>query len=158
MIDISLHKITKNYGFGDILKDISLDINKGEKIALIGENGSGKTTILKMINEIEKPTSGKISIRKNTSIGYLSQIPEIKDNNLKVKDLLYKSIDNIISIQQALKNYEEKMSRAQGKELEKLIIKYTNLQEKFISVGGYEISEKIGKIVKGFKIDRKSVV
>lgn len=153
MIDISLHKITKNYGFGDILKDISLDINKGEKIALIGENGCGKTTILKMVNAIEKPTSGTISIRKNASIGYLSQIPDQKDNNLKVKDLLYKSIDNILSMEQALKNYEEKMSRAQGRELEKLIIKYTNLQEEFISIGGYEISEKIGKIVKGFKIE-----
>ena len=106
-----------------------------------------------MVNAIEKPTSGTISIRKNASIGYLSQIPDQKDNNLKVKDLLYKSIDDILSIQQALKNYEEKMSRAQGRELEKLIIKYTNLQEEFISIGGYEISEKIGKIVKGFKIE-----
>lgn len=153
MIDISLNKVSKNYGFGDILKEVSLDINKGEIVSLIGENGSGKTTILKMINKIENPTSGIISIRKGANIGYLSQIPQTEEETIKVKDILYRSINNIIEKEQILKNYEKKMEKAQGKELEKIIAKYTNLQEEYIAEGGYEISEKIGKIVNGFKIE-----
>lgn len=153
MIDISLNKITINYGYGDILKDISLDINKGEIVSLIGDNGSGKTTILKLIMGIDSPTSGTIAIRKNATIGYLNQMANIENENCKVKDILYKSINNIINIENTLKNYEEKMTKANGKELEKIIIKYTNLQEQFINLGGYEINERIGKIVKGFKIE-----
>lgn len=153
MIDISLNKITINYGSKEVLKDISLDINKGEIVSLIGDNGSGKTTILKLIMGIERPTSGTIAIRKNTTIGYLNQMENIENEKCKVKDILYKSINNIINIENTLKNYEEKMTKINEKELEKLIIKYTNLQEQFINLGGYEINEKIGKIVKGFKIE-----
>ena len=98
MIDISLNKVTVNYGFGDILKNISLDINKGEIISLVGPNGSGKTTILKLIMGIEKFTSGNIFIRKDATIGYLSQISNIENETCKVKDILYKSINNIITI------------------------------------------------------------
>lgn len=153
MIDISLNKITMNYGFGDVLKDISLDINKGEIVSLIGANGSGKTTILKLIMGIEIPTSGTIAIRKNTTIGYLNQMSSIENENCNVKDILYKSINKIKNIENTLKNYEEKMAKVNGKELEKIIIKYTNLQEQFMNLGGYEINERIGKIVKGFKIE-----
>jgi len=153
MIDISLNKITINYGFGDVLKDIFLDINKGEIVSLIGANGSGKTTILKLIMGIERPTSGIIAIRKNATLGYLNQMASIENENCKVKDILYKSVDNLLNIEKTLQDYEEKMTRESGKELEKTIIKYTNLQEQFMNLGGYEINEKIGKIVNGFKIN-----
>ena len=97
MIDISLNKITVNYGFGDVLKDISLDINKGEIVSLIGANGSGKTTILKLIMGIEIPTSGTIAIRKNTTIGYLNQMASIENDNCNVKDIF--DIENVPSLQ-----------------------------------------------------------
>lgn len=153
MIDISLNKITINYGFGDILKDISLDINRGEIVSLIGENGVGKTTILKLIMGIEKPTSGTISIRKNVTIGYLRQLATNENKNSKVSDLLYENLGSIVTMEKLLKSYEEKLTKAKKNELEKLINKYTNLQDQFINLGGYEINERIGKIVKGFKIE-----
>ena len=87
MIDINLNKVCKSYGFDKVLNNIDLNINKGEKVALIGSNGCGKTTLLKVIAGIENINSGEISIRKNTSIGYLSQIPE--NNNIIVKDYIY---------------------------------------------------------------------
>ncbi len=152
MIDISLNKVTVNYGYKDVLKDISLEISKGEIVSLIGPNGSGKTTILKLIMGIEKPDTGAISIRKNATIGYLDQMINIEKEDYKVKDILYSSVKNIIDIENKLKNYEEKMTKTKGKKLEKIIVKYTNLQEKFMNLGGYEINEKIGKIVDGFNI------
>ncbi len=152
MIDISLNKITMNYGFGDILKEISLEIKHGDKVALIGANGCGKTTILKLIMKLEETPYGDISIRKNATIGYLGQIEQIQED-CKVEELLYKSVEPIVKLEKELKYYEEKMEKASLNELEKLIVKYTNVQEKFISLGGYEILSKISKIVHGFKIE-----
>ncbi len=153
MLDISLNNITVNYGFGDVLKNISLDINKGEIGSLIGPNGSGKSTILKLIMGLENPKQGTISIRKNATIGYLNQMANIERENCKVKEILYESLNEILEIKNKLKNYEAKMTNASNEELEKIIIKYTNLQDKFISMGGYELEEKIGKILNGFKIE-----
>mgnify|MGYP002626258318 CR=1 FL=1 len=122
MIDISLSNITVNYGFKDILKNISFDINKNEIISLIGSNGSGKTTLLNIISGVEKPTSGIVSIRKNTKIGYLTQMIDYK-YDMSVKDVLYNSLENIKEIESKMKKYEEKMLNLSGKELDKIIIK-----------------------------------
>ena len=151
MIDISINKVCKNYGFGNVLDNVSFDINTGEIISIVGENGSGKSTLLKVIAKEENPSSGIISIRKGASIGYLSQIADLSIND-KVKDILYRSLKNIFAIEERLKKYEEMMLDADDRNLEIIIKKYSDLQEKYISLGGYEQVEKVGKIVNGFKI------
>ena len=151
MIDISINKVCKSYGFGNILDNISFDINTGEIVSIVGDNGSGKSTLLKIIAKEENPSSGIVSIRKGASIGYLSQIADLSIND-KVKDILYRSVKDIFEIEERLKKYEEKMLDAGCKELDLIIKKYSELQEKYINLGGYELSEKIGKIVNGFKI------
>lgn len=154
MIDISLYNVSLDYGFGEILDKISLNIKYGEKVALIGDNGVGKSSIFKLITREETPTSGSISIRKNVTIGYLSQDIKLRTEDLKVKDILYQSIEELIHMRDKLKEYEDKMSLATPKNLDKLILKYTTLQDNFISLGGYEIDERVGKIIKGFKLER----
>ena len=151
MIDISINKVCKDFGFGNILDNISFDIKSGEIISIVGDNGSGKSTLLKLIAKEENPSSGIISIRKGASIGYLSQVADL-GLTIKVKDILYGSLKDIIEIKEKLDKYEEKMLDADDKNLEKIITKYSDLQEKYISLGGYEVDEKIGKIVNGFKI------
>jgi len=151
MIDISINKVCKDFGFGNILDNISFDIKSGEIISIVGDNGSGKSTLLKLIAKEENPSSGIISIRKGASIGYLSQVADL-GLTTKVKDILYGSLKDIIEIKEKLDKYEEKMLDADDKNLEKIITKYSDLQEKYISLGGYEVDEKIGKIVNGFKI------
>ncbi len=152
MIDINLNNISLNFGFGEILNNISLEIKHGEKICLVGDNGSGKSTVLKIIMGLEKPTSGSINLRRNISIGYLSQTTDINNQNMRVKDILYQSLDKILKMEKTLEDYENKMALANSNELNKLISKYTNLQEQFINSGGYEINSRIGKIVNGFNI------
>lgn len=152
MIEISVNKINKNYGFDPIFKNLSFDIKSGEKIAIIGDNGCGKTTLLNIIAGHENSNSGNISIRKNSKIGYLKQIPDVVDNNIIVKDILYQGLTEIITQKEKLNKYEELMQIETGKKLEKVISKYAQLQEIFINLGGYEIEAKVGRIVKAFKI------
>ena len=146
MIDINLSNISKNYGFNNVLNNINLIVNSGDKIALIGSNGSGKSTLLKLIAGIENKTSGEISIRKNIKIGYLSQIPENLDIN--VKDYIYESFNELINLENKLKLYEMKLLNNDIK----IINKYTKLQEEFINKGGYEYKTKISKVLAVFNI------
>ena len=93
MIDISLNKVNKSYGFDKVLNNIDLIVKKGEKVALIGSNGSGKSTILKIVGKVENVSSGEVSIRKGASIGLLSQVPVEID--IKVKDYIYDTFKNL---------------------------------------------------------------
>ena len=146
MIDINLSKVCKSYGFNNVLNNIDLTINFGDKVGLIGSNGSGKSTILKLITGIENVNSGTISVRKNTKIGYLSQIPEVCD--VKVIDYINSSFKEILNVKEQLEKYEQELINGNLK----TILKYTNLQEKFINMGGYEYDTKIKKILPAFEI------
>jgi len=153
MIEVCLNKIVKSYGFDRVLDEFSLEVKTNEIITLIGENGCGKSTILNIINGDESLNDGNVFLKKGSTIGYLKQEPEIRDNNVTVKDILYESETNILEISNKLKEYESKMSNATEKELNKLIIKYSDLQEKFINMGGYDIDIHINKIITGFKLN-----
>lgn len=146
MIDINISKVCKSFGFDLILNNIDITVQKGEKVGLIGTNGSGKSTILKIIAGQESIDSGSLSIRNNISIGYLSQIPEEKD--IIVKDYINIAFKEIIGLKEKLERYEDKLLT----EDYKVITKYMNLQEKFISLGGYEYETKIQKILPVFNI------
>lgn len=152
MIEISIHKIVKNYGFDNVLNEISFDIKKGEIISLIGENGSGKSTLLKLIAKEENPTSGDIAIRKGATVGYLKQIPGLDETSIGVEELLYKSVQSVIDMGEQLRKYELEMATSNELELNKLLKKYGVLQEKFLMVGGYEVHERVNRIINGFQI------
>ena len=154
MIEIELNNIKKNFGLKNILNGFSLEIKTGERVALIGQNGSGKSTILKIIAKQETIDEGTINIRKGATIGILNQIYENEKEDTLVKDFLYESFSNIIEIEQKLKNIEEKMSNEKNNDLlEKLIEQYGKIQGKYITLGGYETQEKFCKICSKFKID-----
>ena len=145
MIDINLNKVNKNYGTEKVLNNINMTINKGEKVSLIGSNGSGKTTILKLITKIEFPTEGEISIRKGAVVGYLSQTPE--ENDIKIKDYIYKAFESLLELKNKLENLEKNLT-----DDIKTIEKYLRVQEEFINKGGYEYQTKIDKILSAFEI------
>ncbi len=151
MIEISLNNIKKSFGFKNILDGINIEIKTGDRLAIIGENGCGKTTILNIISSIEKPDNGTIAIRKGAKIGYLNQQPETTYNNKIVKDILYESFKEILEYERKLKSYEEKMIKEP--ENINIINKYLSIQEKFMEIGGYEINTSIEKITHGLNIN-----
>lgn len=154
MIEIELNNIKKNYGLKNVLDGVDFEVKTGEKIALIGENGSGKSTILKIISGEENIDSGKINIRKNSEIGYLKQIYSKEKENVKVEEYLKRSFKKYFDIEKRLKQLENLMLD-QNQNMEELIKKYGKLQEEYIVLGGYELEEKFKKICSGFKFSKE---
>lgn len=154
MIEIGINKISKSFGFNKIFNNLSFEVKTGEKLALIGDNGCGKSTILNIIYGLENLDSGSISIRKNRKVGYLRQNTDYINNDILVKDILYSNVKEIMDMKFKLELLEKEMLEVNNKYLDKTIERYTKLQEKFINLGGYEIDTKIEKVVNGFNIDK----
>ncbi|RKD30510.1 ribosomal protection-like ABC-F family protein [Thermohalobacter berrensis] len=156
MIELSLNEIKKYYGANLVLENITFEAKTGEKIGIIGGNGTGKTTIFRIIAGIEEYDGGVLAIRKGASIGYLNQIPNYP-KDYKVIDVLKTAFKKVLSIREDMVKLEEKMSKANEDELNKIMKKYGELQNKFEHMGGYEIEEKLSKICSGFKFTDKFV-
>ena len=152
MIELSLSNIEKNFGFKKVLNGFNLELKTKERIALIGPNGSGKTTIFKIIIGEENINNGNISIRKDSTIGMLSQIPPIFKEETTVKEILLIGKTKVIEIEQKLRELENKMSTCKPNELNNLLKRYGILQEKFNNLNGYQLESDINKVCNGFKI------
>lgn len=152
MIELSLSNIEKNFGFKKVLNSFNLELKTKERIALIGPNGSGKTTIFKIIIGEENINNGNISIRKDSTIGMLSQIPPIFKEETTVKEILLIGKTKVIEIEQKLRELENKMSTCKPNELNNLLKRYGILQEKFNNLNGYQLESDVNKICNGFKI------
>lgn len=150
MIEIELNNIKKNYGLKNVLDGVSFEIKTGEKIALIGDNGSGKSTILKIISGEEKADSGKVNIRKEAEIGYLKQVYPNENDSIVVEEYLKRSFKKYFDMEKRLKELGVLMLD-ENQNIENLIKRYGRLQEEYITLGGYELEEKFKKICSGFK-------
>ena len=151
MLEIVLNNVSKSYGNKKILRNVNFEVKTNEKVALIGPNGCGKTTILRLIAKEENPTTGEVFTRKDCKIGILSQYPDESLNNDLVKDILHSAFKELNEMKKRLDQEEKNLSR--GENLEKTIVRYTKLQEEFIKKGGYEIDSKIDKLVAAFHIE-----
>ena len=146
----------KNYGLKNILDGFSLELKTGERVALIGQNGSGKSIILKIIAKQESIDSGIINIRNGAKIGILNQIYENEKEDISVEEFLYKSFEEILKVERKLNKLETQMStEVNADKLEKLINEYGRTQERFSLMGGYEIQERFNKICARFYINKE---
>ena len=154
---LSFLNISKYYGSDLILDHISFDINKGDKIALIGSNGEGKTTILKLILKEEDVTNNynenkisDISYLKNIKIGYLNQNLITSLDNTVIQECLlcYKEVFEIEEKMQAVLNQMQ-----QNKNNDELLEKYNNLIEYYKEIGGYSYLSDIKNYLARFNFD-----
>lgn len=154
MIEIGINKVSKNFGFKHVLKDFDLEIMTGDRIALVGRNGTGKSTVLNIISGEENPDSGTVSIRRGATIGMLKQIPPLYDSDTATRQVLIGAFSPILK----LKTQMEELEIALGTEtnLEKLntlMEKYSALQTNFIALNGYDMDENLNRMVNGFSLE-----
>lgn len=100
---LSVENISKSYGERVLFKDISFGINKDQKIAFIAKNGSGKTTIMNMINGFDEPDTGQVVIRKGIKMAFLSQNFNLQDE-LTIEESIFASDNEVL---QVIRNYEK---------------------------------------------------
>ncbi len=151
MLEIVLNNVSKSYGNKKVLRKVSFEVKTNERVALIGPNGCGKTTILRLIGKIEEPTTGEVFTRKGSKIGILSQYPDESLNPYLVKDIIHSSFQELNELKEKLDQEEKKLT--EGIDLEKTINRFSRLQEEFIKKGGYEIESKIDKLVAAFHVE-----
>ena len=152
MKDITLSAIKKSFGGYEVLQKVSFDLIRGEKVGLIGRNGSGKTTIFRLITGAEEPDSGAISIARNTTIGYIEQIPDYPEGT-EVIEVLKRSCQHIYDLRDELRVLEHRISGTKDKSAQvKLISKYDKFLMRFEYLEGYDIDVKLEKVCTGLKI------
>lgn len=93
----TIQNITKMLGGNTIFEELSLEIKTGDRLAIVGRNGTGKTTLFKLLAGIESPDEGSIHFKKGTSIGYLAQIPTYSEEvtGLDVLHFAFQSIGEL---------------------------------------------------------------
>jgi len=151
MLEINLSKINKTYNGKKVLDNFSLELKTGEHIALIGPNGSGKTTTFNIILG-ESIDSGNVSIRKGARIGVLTQIPKLSETNETGYDVHTRGLKEINDLEKEIADLLVKIENSSEKEKNKLINELTHKQEVYASNDGYKKEEKINKIKKHFKL------
>ena len=145
---LSCNHISKSYGVETILNDCSFFINDNEKAAIVGNNGAGKSTIMKIIMGELSPDDGNVIIGKDKTIGYLAQYQELGSATTIYEEV--KSVkQNLIDMEQKLLEYEKEMAKVSGDELSKLIETYTNLEHRFQLLNGYSYKSEIEGVIKG---------
>ncbi|HCA69820.1 MAG TPA: ABC transporter ATP-binding protein [Lachnospiraceae bacterium] len=151
MIELSVHNITKFYGANKIFENISLEVKTGERIGFIGQNGCGKTTMMKIIMGMEDYQAGEIGIRKEARVGYLNQIPDFREDTT-ANDVIHMAFGEVYHTKKQMKRLEEQLNQLEGSALEKALNNYGRLMEQFEIMGGYEVETRISKVTNGLKI------
>lgn len=150
MIVFSMQQVTQQYGAQTIFEKMSLEIQEKTRIGLIGRNGEGKTTLLKLIANSEQPSEGRISWRKGLTVGLLEQSPQLTEEK-EVYAALYDSFEELTQMKKRMNQLEISMAGPQN-DLEKLLEQYGKLQAQFERQGGYEIDAKIHQVATGLQI------
>ena len=142
-------KITKSFGARTLYDQASLQVNAGERWALVGPNGAGKTTLLKIIMGVESPDSGDVSFAKGTTVGYLEQESKLAGHASALEEVLH-SATEIRTLGERIHELEGKIATTpEGKELDGMLSEYAAAQDRFERLGGYELESRARAILCG---------
>ncbi len=151
---LRLEHISKVYSTGEVLKDVNWEVKPGDRIGLVGVNGAGKSTQLKIIMGEIEPTSGEIIRPSSLHIAYLNQEFEV-DPSLTVREEFWTVFKEANQVQLRMLEVQHEMQTATPSELDKLINKLDKYQRQFEALDGYGLEARIGKILPemGFEVE-----
>lgn len=147
---LSCQNISKSFGDKDVLKKVTFHINDHEKVALIGNNGAGKTTLFHIITKELDADGGEVAIKKDASIGYLSQHHDYTSTNTVYDELLVVKAD-VIRMEDTLRRMEEEMKHLTEETLDAHMKAYHDKMHAFDLAGGYTYKSDIQGILRGLQ-------
>ncbi len=140
--------INKKFNDEILFSDVTFHINDKERAALVGSNGTGKTTLLRIIMGEQPADGGEVILAKDRTVGYLPQQQGYHSDNSIYEELLEVKSD-IVELDRRIRATEHKMQDSEGAELEELLTKYHALQTEFESKDGYALKSQIMGIING---------
>ena len=153
---ISIDGLTVEFGVKPLFKGVSFVINERDRIALVGKNGAGKSTMLKILCGMQKPTSGVVSVPNDTTIGYLPQVMKLSDDTT-VKEETRKAFADKTKIEERLKKMEQEMAERTDYESEgyaELVEHFTTEHERYMMMGGENYEAEIERTLTGLGFSR----
>ncbi|GAA0792290.1 ABC-F family ATP-binding cassette domain-containing protein [Faecalicatena orotica] len=145
---LACHNLNKSFGDQLIVKDGSFHIEDREKAALVGVNGAGKSTILKMIVKEEPIDSGEVVLTRGKTLGYLAQQQKLESGRSIYEEVKTAKAD-IIATEQQIRTIEHELKSLNGEELEKRLETYNRLMSQFEAQNGYAYESEITGVLKG---------
>jgi macrolide transport system ATP-binding/permease protein len=147
---LTIHNLSKSYGYQTVLKDVSLTLDAGQRGGLVGANGAGKSTLLKIIVGEVEADSGAVNIGHSVELGYLAQtIPFAGDKTLG--DLITESTSHIRQLEARMRQLETRMTPANA-DLDTIMAEYGEVSDQFERRGGYDLDYRIDVVLNGLNV------
>jgi len=145
---LTVNGVSHSYGSHVILDDVTLSVEPAEKIGLVGRNGCGKTTLMKVIQGSIKPDRGIVALSRGSRAGYLSQDPSL-DPNETLRDAAEGAFDELHRLHLELHHVFDAMAGADEQGLDRLLKKQAELESAIATAGGYAIDHRIDATLHG---------
>lgn len=153
---ISVESLQVEFGATPLFDDVTYVINKKDRIALVGKNGAGKSTMLKILAGLQVPTGGRVSVPKDTTIGYLPQVMILSDTHTVMEEA-EKAFEHIAEMQGNIEKMNQELSKRTDYESEsyqKLIERFSHENERFLMMGGSNYKAEIERTLMGLGFRR----
>ncbi|MBM3975809.1 MAG: ABC-F family ATP-binding cassette domain-containing protein [Planctomycetes bacterium] len=140
--------LRRHFGARDVLNGVDLRIEAGEKIGLVGRNGEGKTTLLRLIEGEEQPDGGKIDVQRGVRLGYVSQRPEFPAGRT-VLQYVQSGMQEAQDVARQLAELEHEMGGAEGEALERILQRHGELGARMEFLGGWQSEHRVESVLDG---------
>ena len=153
---ISIDNLKVEFGVKPLFENVSFVINDKDRIALVGKNGAGKSTMLKIICGLQKPTSGNVAIPNDTTIGYLPQVMNLQDNTT-VREEVKKAFADISKMKERVDKLNEELAQRTDYESDsymELVQKFTTEHERYMMMGADNYEAEMERTLTGLGFER----